>query len=177
MTVNELIALAKRAKGQINRIYLHHTGGLYKQNWIEEKDYHICIEGDGTIRVNGELTDFKEHTWHRNTNAIGIAICCAYRANPISKTEVDWNGYPPLPIQINQMAEVVAILACVLDIPIDKEHIMTHAEAADIDGYGYGSGDPETRWDLLVVDDPGTGQKNCPGGDVIRGLAIWKQNN
>lgn len=57
------------------------------------------------------------------------------------------------------MAEVVAILASVLDIPIDKEHIMTHAEAADIDGYGYGSGDPETRWDLLVVDDPGTGQK------------------
>ena len=118
MTVNELIALAKRAKGQINRIYLHHTGGLYKQNWIEEKDYHICIEGDGTIRVNGELTDFKEHTWHRNTNAIGIAVCCAYRANPISKTEVDWNGYPPLPIQINQMAEVVAILASVLDLSL-----------------------------------------------------------
>ena len=35
VTINEIIALAERAKnGGINRIYCHHTGGLYKMNSV-----------------------------------------------------------------------------------------------------------------------------------------------
>ena len=65
-TINEIIALAERAKNNgINRIYCHHTGGLYKMNSVEKEHYHICIESDGTVRINGELTDYKEHTWNR----------------------------------------------------------------------------------------------------------------
>lgn len=45
VTINEIIALAKRAKNSgINRIYCHHTGGLYKMNSVEKEHYHICIE-------------------------------------------------------------------------------------------------------------------------------------
>lgn len=48
---DELIQLAKWAKGSIHHIYLHHTGGTYEMNVIEKKDYHICIEGDGTVKL------------------------------------------------------------------------------------------------------------------------------
>lgn len=179
VTINEIIALAERAKNSgINRIYCHHTGGLYKMNSVEKEHYHICIESDGTVRINGELTDYKEHTWHRNSNAIGIALCCAYGATVYKNPErINWNGYPPTPIQVERLAEVICFIATVLEIPIDSEHVMTHAEIADIDGYGLYSNDPDLRWDLLLLDDPGTGRKDQPGGDVIRGLAIWKQNN
>ena len=88
VTINEIIALAERAKNSgINRIYCHHTGGLYKMNSVEKEHYHICIESDGTVRINGELTDYKEHTWHRNSNAIGIALCCAYGATVYKNPE------------------------------------------------------------------------------------------
>lgn len=37
VTINEIIALAERAKNSgINRIYCHHTGGLYKMNSVEK---------------------------------------------------------------------------------------------------------------------------------------------
>lgn len=34
---DELIQLAKWAKGSIHHIYLHHTGGTYEMNAIEKK--------------------------------------------------------------------------------------------------------------------------------------------
>ena len=131
VTINEIIALAERAKNSgINRIYCHHTGGLYKMNSVEKEHYHICIESDGTVRINGELTDYKEHTWHRNSNAIGIALCCAYGATVYKNPErINWNGYPPTPIQVERLAEVICFIATVLEIPIDSEHVMTHAES------------------------------------------------
>ena len=121
VTINEIIALAERAKnGGINRIYCHHTGGLYKMNSVEKEHYHICIESDGTVRINGELTDYKEHTWHRNSNAIGIALCCAYGATVYKNPErINWNGYPPTPIQVERLAEVICFIATVLEIPIE----------------------------------------------------------
>ena len=64
----------------------------------------------------------------------------------------------------------MAAISDVFEIPIDDEHFLTHAEAADLDGYG-----PETtceRWDLAVL-------KNSDGwmsgGDTLRGKAIFYQ--
>jgi hypothetical protein len=34
------------------------------------------------------------------------------------------------------MAQVIAIICSELDMPIDANHVMTHAEGADLDGYG-----------------------------------------
>jgi hypothetical protein len=66
-----------------DRIYLHWTGGHYGHVYDE---YHMSIDRDGTLYVPpggagaNALTIFREHTWHRNTGAIGIAICGAYGA-------------------------------------------------------------------------------------------------
>lgn len=173
-TYNQLQALGKAARGRIDRIYLHWTGGQYTTNYIERADYHICILGDGTIEIEcDDLAEVRAHTWHRNTGAIGIAICCCFGADANSGRDADFGSYPPTPEQITAMAEVVAVLSLDLGVPIDKSTIMTHCEAAAIDGYGPGSGDRETRWDLWYIDDPGTKEKMQPGGNVIRGLANW----
>ena len=58
-------------------------------------------------------------------------------------------------------------------MPIDRWNVLTHCEAALIDGYGPYSGDAETRWDLWYLrDSPGDGLMK-PGGQVIRGKALW----
>lgn len=60
-----------------------------------------------------------------------------------------------------------------LDLPVDRFTVLTHCEAALLDGYGPYSGDAETRWDLWYLrDSPGDGTMK-PGGQVIRGKALW----
>ena len=60
VTINEIIALAERAKNSgINRIYCHHIGGLYKMNNVEKEHYHICIESDGTVLLMVNLQTTK----------------------------------------------------------------------------------------------------------------------
>lgn len=176
-SINELIQLSEQAKGKISKIYLHHTAGTYKMNNEEKKNYHICIEGDGTVKLNGDFLKKKNHTWKRNSNAIGIALCCGYDSVIYTNEEINWKNYPPTQIQVEQMASVLAIICKHLQIPIDKLHVLTHNEVAVIDNYDIHSTDPDCRWDLRWLDDPGTGEKHKPGGDVIRGLAIWKQRN
>ena len=67
------------------------------------------------------------------------------------------------------MAKVVAVLCAALGLEITEQSVMTHAEAAALDGYGPGSGDPETRWDLFWVRDE-LGQFH-QGGVFLRELA------
>jgi len=61
----------------INKIYLHWTAGRYDQFF---NDYHICIDGDGGVHRMADLETKLAHTWHRNSNAVGIALCCCYGA-------------------------------------------------------------------------------------------------
>jgi hypothetical protein len=162
----QLIDYANNAKGSgIDKIYLHWSASRYDQVF---NDYHINILGDGTVYFTTDnLAEVKSHTWHRNTGAIGITLACAYNAS----SPENMGDYPPTPQQIETMAQVVAILCGILDIPITKENVMTHAEAADLDGYG-----PETtveRWDLWKLVDSDGVMKS--GGDVIRGKAIYYQ--
>ena len=75
--------------------------------------------------------------------------------------------------QIDAAGKLVAALAQGLNLPIDRWNVLTHCEAALIDGYGPYSGDAETRWDLWYLrDSPGDGLMK-PGGQVIRGKALW----
>ena len=68
ITLQELAALAENAKGEIRRIYLHWTAGHYNNTY---DDYHLNITGDGTVWSScGKLTEYKEHTWHRNSGAV-----------------------------------------------------------------------------------------------------------
>lgn len=173
ITLDELRQLATAANGKINKIYLHWTAGHYHQFF---GDYHLNIDNDGAIiATTDDLAEYKEHTWHRNSRAIGICMCCCADATAYADGGVDFGTVPPTAMQIDGMAKAVAVLCEELGLDITADTVMTHAEAADSDDYG-----PATtceRWDLWYLADlPGDGLLKS-GGDVIRGKAIWWHNN
>ena len=173
ITLDELRQIAKAANGKINKIYLHWTAGNYHQFF---GNYHLNIDSDGAVMATtDDLTDYKSHTWRRNTGAIGICMCCCVDAVAYADGRVDLGSVPPMAMQIDGMAKAVAVLCEELGLAINEYNVMTHAEAADLDDYG-----PATtfeRWDLWKLPDvPGDGELK-PGGDVIRGKAIWWSNN
>ena len=161
VTLEELKTMTINARGYIDKIYLHWTAGHYGQFF---DDYHINIDADGSIYVStDDLTERKAHTWRRNSRSIGIALaCCAFA------TTNDLGDEPPTDEQIESIAQVIAVLCKHLQIPIDYDHVMTHAEAADEDGYGYKT--TCERWDLLFLRN---GEPMFSGGDILRGKAIF----
>lgn len=173
INLEELGVIAKRASGNIDRIYLHWSAGHYRQYF---DDYHIMIDRDGEIMLMHENLDVVlAHTWRRNTGAIAISFCCCYNANAHQGYNADFGEEGPTQYQIESMAKVVKTLCEALDLPIEENYVMTHEEVATIDNYGPGSGDPQTRWDLWYLKDYDGFMK--PGGDVIRGKARWYLNN
>lgn len=189
VTLAELRQLALQAKSDLWRqagalgrdvkLYLHWTAGHYGQFFDA---YHINIDDDGSVYVSTDnLAELKAHTYRRNSGAIGISLACAYKA-----TTNNFGPEPPTPLQVEAMAQVVAVLCKALDLTIDAYRVMTHAEAADnkdglnpgyeANGYPQGKHGPEhncERWDLWLL--PGTAKGG--GGDLIRGKAIWYQQN
>ena len=148
ISLRELVDLARSAKGQIHHIYLHWTAGRYEQFF---DDYHLNIDGKGNVyQTCSQLTDLKAHTYQRNSGAIGIALCCALDASWTGEMP-DFGTVPPTWEQLETLCRVVALLSLVLELPIDAETVMSHCEAASRDGYGPGSGDAETRWDLAYL--------------------------
>lgn len=165
---NDLWAGA-RNMGRDVKLYLHWTGGGYNAKY---DDYHINITGDGCVWVSTDnLADIKDATYMRNTGSVAITLCCAIDAN----SENNLGPCPPTEAQINAMAQVVCVLADALDLTIDLQRVMTHAEAADNrDGIyphePYGPDHTVERWDLLVVRE---GAERWSGGDEMRGNANW----
>ena len=183
----ELASMAADAKnalyakaGGTPAIYLHWSAGHYNQTF---DDYHINIKGNGDIVAStDDLSETLAHTYHRNTGAIGISLSCGYGANT-----KDLGDEPPTEAQIENMAYAVAVICYVLDIPIDKMHVMTHGEAADNeDGRcphePYGPRTTCERWDLEYLGTEESPSFNpwaddgSRGGDVIRGKANWYMN-
>lgn len=170
-SIAELQKIVYQSKNDIRQIaddndrdimlYLHWSAGHYGQYF---DDYHINIDSDGSIYLStDDLSEVKAHTWDRNSGAVGIALCCCAGADTN-----ELGDEPPTEEQIDTIAKVIAILCSGFDIPCDYEHVMTHAEAADEDGYGLNDDDPDCRWDLSRIsddDDLGT------GGDIIRAKA------
>ena len=148
LSLRQLVDLARPAKGKIPHIYLHWTAGRYEQFF---DDYHLNIDGRGNLyQTCAELTELKAHTYQRNRGAIGIALCCGLDATWNGETP-DFGSYPPTWEQLETLCRVVALLSLVLELEIEPTRVMSHCEAACRDGYGPGSGDPETRWDLAYV--------------------------
>ncbi len=187
--------MARAVRGGIRHIYLHWTAGNYGQVY---DDYHLSIDRDGTVYATCDnLLEFKAHTWRRNSGSVGICLCCGAfghcwtparrnawevdRANEVPHAPqpdaalIDFGPEPPTGEQINAMARVVAILCGELCLPIDEESVITHCEAAYLDGYGPGCGDPETRWDLWFLPDAALHGELVPGGELIREKAILCQ--
>lgn len=174
---NELWSAAKSV-GRDVKLYLHWSAGRYEQFF---DDYHINIDKDGSIYVSSDnFYEIKSHTYKRNTGAIGISLACCYKA-----TTDNLGDYPPTVLQIESMSQVIAVLCKALDLTIDIYRVMTHAEAANnLDGLDpnyedngypsgkYGPGFSFERWDLWFI----TGVAKGEGGNVLRGKAIWYQN-
>ena len=179
VTLQELKQLARdaywdlwngaRSLGRDVKLYLHWTAARYDQTFDE---YHVNITGDGRVYVSTDnLAEVKSATYRRNTGSIAITLCCAYDAVGPD----DLGPYPPTEAQINAAAQVICVLADALDLTIDLDRVMTHAEAADNeDGLNthedYGPNSTCERWDLWVLrqcEEPGT------GGQQMRGNANW----
>lgn len=162
-----------KSLGRDVKLYIHWTGGRYNQTF---SDYHINITGEGRCFISTEnFAEVKNATYMRNTGSIAITLCCALDA-----TGPDNLGpYPPTEAQINAVSQVVCVLADALDLTIDADRVMTHAEAADnIDGLythdNYGPDSTCERWDLWILregEEPGT------GGQQIRGNANYYRHH
>ncbi len=153
-----------RANGRDVKVYLHWSAGHYGSFF---SDYHINIDKDGSVYVStNDLAAVLAHTWRRNSGAIGVSLAACYGA-----TTQNWGSEPPTVAQIEAMAQVVCVLANALDLTIDYDRVMTHAEAANEDGYG-----PQQtweRWDLWMLPGVSLGE----GGHIIRGKANWYRQN
>lgn len=172
--------------GRDVKLYLHWTAGGYHTTYNE---YTISISSEGdTYIATDDFSETLNHTYYRNTGAIGITLNCAYNATPD-----DLGDYPPTDAQIDSMSKVICLLADALDLTIDKEHVLTHGEAADnedgldlyypdYNGYTnnmYGPKHSVERWDLEVL---GTAESPIynpwdttghRGGDILRGKANY----
>ena len=126
----ELREMARSARGCIQRIFLHWSGGHYGAN---EDAYHLCVDRDGQVYVNcRKLSEEKAHTWLRNSNAAAISLLCGYGgdcwppgngnvrtvhavyvgdgcADP-DDAIIRFGNEPPTEIQIEVMAKLTAIL-------------------------------------------------------------------
>ncbi len=160
----------------IDHVYIHWTAGKYGQVY---DDYHICIDHDGKFYFphnDCNLSAWKAHTWKRNSNAVGIAMCACYDAEANSGFNADFGNFPVTQAQIECCAMIMAYFSLYGQIPL--ENMKTHCEAAYEDGYGPFSGDSDTRWDLWYIPDnaytDGNGKPQMrPGGAVLRGKAQY----
>lgn len=196
ITKKELRNMARKVKSGIRHIFLHWTAGHYGQVY---DDYHLCVDQYGHVYVNCQtLKAFKVHTWMRNHDSIAIALCCgadaccwapekgncrdakgAYMGSECADSHcalVDFGEEPPTFMQIEVTAKLIAVSCDAMELPIDKETVMTHCEAAFRDGYGPGDGDSDMRWDLWFLPDLGKYGGLSRGGDLLRGKALYYQH-
>lgn len=169
-----------RAYGREPKIYLHWTAGHYGQYYLN--DYHIAIDADGSIYVDHDFDEVLAHTYHRNSGAVGITLACC-----VGATSDNLGSEPPTDAQIEAMAQVIVAVADGLWLTIDKNHVLTHGEAADNeDGIyphdPYGPKSTCERWDLEYLGTSESPSFNpyatdgSRGGDVLRGKANWYRN-
>jgi len=139
-------------QGRIERIYLHWSGGDYTTVFPA---YHYCVvrsggravvEKTGDLRANmraltADDVDYVAHTMGRNSYAAGLAIAGMSGAQPS-----DFGPYPMTDEQLEAFCGIAAAIARAYAIPVRPETILTHAEAAIVDGY-FGCGEDE-RWDI-----------------------------
>lgn len=189
VSIDELRAAADEAREDIweaakeyrrePKVYMHWTAGHYETFF---DDYHVSIDDAGRIYLNGNLSDILAHTYHRNSGAVGITLNAC-----VGATSSSLGAEAPTAAQIEAMAQAVCAICDGLWLTIDKDHVMTHGEAADNeDGIEaseeYGPKTTCERWDLEYL---GTDESpefspwatdGSRGGDVLRGKANWYRN-
>lgn len=170
--------------GTISRLYLHWTVAPFGCTFadyngevdFENGNWKMVMTHDprdNAVGVNNNPE--ASHTWHRNTGAVGVSL-----AGMSGATEHDFG---PDGVTLSGLEHLCACAAAYAQrygidasgsvangtthigdtgqtVNTTGEHtILTHAEAANIDGYLCGfTGDPDCRWDLgsLVALPEGT---------------------
>lgn len=130
-----------------NGISLHWTAGTYIPNGLELSHYHGGVVWDGHTARFQKWNDYSTnlpHTWNRNSSLIGLTVCGMAGANCMN-----FGKYPVRMEQVEELCLACAEIAFLKNIQVAD--CRTHAEWALLDGYGPGSGDPETRWDLAIL--------------------------
>lgn len=165
-----------RNNGREPKIYLHWTAGNYDH---DEDDYHFSIRQDGTVVQTHGFDTPVSATYCRNSGSVSIAMNACVGAIAYEGGTFNLGSCPPTKAQIECMAQLIDVIADELGVPIDIEHVMTHAEAADNkDGMyacePYGPENTCERWDLAVTkyDD-----EWLSGGDTLRGKAKFYREN
>ncbi len=162
-------------RGRIERIYLHWSGGDYATLY---PSYHFCValhDGAAVARATHDLRanmrdvsdaasgSYAAHTAGRNSFGAGLSIMGMRDATPR-----DFGAYPLTIVHIDAMCAVAAELARAYGIEIDAEHVLTHAEAAIVDGY-FGTQEDE-RWDIARLES--SDSDPTPGEAIATGNAL-----
>lgn len=177
-----LVSLPSLANGEhIDREFDHWSVEEYGSC---DGQYNIVIElenGQWVAKIStsprlnavqvSSLHPYAAHTYQRNSHAVGIAV-----NGMIGATTSDFGSQP---IQLHEIEVLCAANAAVakkygIDLggSVNGEHtLMTHAEAAILDSYFPGDGDPQARWDLARLhasNAPLTKDEARATGDLIR---------
>ena len=137
--------------GPIESVYLHWSGGDYATVF---PSYHFCVALESgrivvaqthDLRANmrdvSSAGEYAAHTYQRNSFAAGLAFMGMKDATPSN-----FGAYPLTEALVDGLCRVAAVIVRFYGIEIDPQHILTHAEAAVIDGY-FGAAEDE-RWDI-----------------------------
>lgn len=162
--------------GLIDHIYTHWSAHDYASVY---RAYHFCVvqTAHGILVVNthdvrenmrnvyeGPDAPYAQHTRGRNSHALGISIMAMEGATPW-----DFGAYPLTEELIDGLCVVGARLAAFHNVPIDGDHVMSHAECGVREGY-FGT-EPEQRWDiarLQASDKPLVEQDALDVGEELR---------
>jgi hypothetical protein len=165
--------------GRIDRIYTHWSAHDYGSVFPA---YHFCVAVDpngeivvvNTHDVRENMRDvnlspeepYAAHTRRRNGFALGISIMAMSEATPS-----DFGPHPLTNALVDALCLVGGGLARHYSVPIDADHVMSHAEAALRDGY-FGTA-PQERWDIArLAPDPRPLHPNeaLEVGEVLRAI-------
>lgn len=149
-------------------VFGHWSAGSYAKAF---HDYHVCVMGDGRLVLTCEsLAERKVHTWRRNSGNVAVGMMCC-----VGATSNGLGSCPPTPAQVENFCRVVAAIFKGFGYSnCTSDNFRTHGEQAYIDGYGLGSGDSQTRWDLSFLAD---GDALDSGGDILRGKINYYLTN
>jgi hypothetical protein len=165
----------------IKHLYLHWSASCYIGSFSQynasvslrsvDKAWLCNVQTDPRLNATEPpQPGYAAHTWQRNGHAFGLCVEAMANATP--------SNFGDYPITFEEIETLCACAAVVclkyhIDSVSDPKLVMTHAEAAIIDGYFIldQTLDGVTRWDLARLtasDTPITRQEAVANGNKLR---------
>jgi hypothetical protein len=152
----------------MRRIILHWSAGRHNASATDIKHYHYIVEGDGTVVAGNHpvsanestATPYAAHTRGANTGAIGVSFAAMHGAK---ERPFNAGKYPITQRQVDSMVQLVARLSIKYKIPIDREHVLSHAEVQPTLGIKQ-----RGKWDVAWLPGMETAGDPVEIGDKLR---------